>query len=89
MSICPTCGKVDTDEPTPLAQFLGKQDYAIMELANVRFHDDKMYWQGVKDGLRQAYALFTTELSWAKLCESSNGPRPDGAWMEDFVNDAN
>jgi hypothetical protein len=73
---------VDTDEPTPLALFLDMHDYAIEQTRSAK-RQDKAYWQGVKDGLRKAYSLFTDEKYWARICDSSMAMRPENAWNED------
>ena len=53
-------------EPTPdgFEQFLAAQKHAKIQMESADQWQDKMYWQGVKDGLRKAYAMMTNDPRW-------------------------
>ena len=46
--------------------FLAAQNHAKIQLEAAE-SKDKQYWQGVKDGLRKCYAIFTNDPSWEAL----------------------
>jgi len=61
-------------EPTPdgLDQFLAAQEHAKIQMESADQWQDKMYWQGVKDGLRKAYAIMADEPEWIVLGGNSD-----------------
>ena len=67
----------DMDWKNALGSFLDAQDHAIEQLAEASTEQDKYYWQGVKDGLRKCYAIFTNDPSWDAMGGGSPQQRPD------------
>lgn len=60
-----------------LDSFLAAQDYARERHEGANAGQDSYYWQGVKDGLRKCYAIFTIDPSWEALGGGSLQKRPD------------
>jgi hypothetical protein len=56
--------------------FLAAQNYAKIQLEEAT-ESDKQYWQGVKDGLRKCYAIFTNDPGWMALGGGSPQERPE------------
>lgn len=62
-----------------LELFLETQERAKIQLESAKMRNDKMYWQGVKDGLRRCYSIVTSDPCWDALGGSSLPRRPEGA----------
>ena len=71
---------MDDQWDSALDLFLAMQDYAKVQLEESDNEKDKSYWQGVKDGLRKCYALFTNNPQWSVLTGVSTQERPQGAY---------
>ena len=56
--------------------FLEAQAHAKEQLEYAVSKSDRLYWQGVKDGLRKAYAIFANEPGWVALGSGSKQIRP-------------
>ncbi len=56
--------------------FLAMQDYTKVQLEESASEKGKSYWQGVKDGLRKCYALFTNNPQWVVITRVSAQERP-------------
>lgn len=54
--------------------FLAAQEYAKIQLEEATDPKSELYWQGVKDGLRKCYAIFTNDPKWEAL--GGNSPIP-------------
>lgn len=54
--------------------FLEAQDRAREEHDEASTSDEKAYWQGVKDGLRKCYAIFSNNPRWQQIGATSNRP---------------
>lgn len=76
-------GRIIVEWEESLEAFLIAQNYAKeqMEKADTK---DKLYWQGVKDGLRKCYAIFTNDPAWNTLGGGSPQERPAGARLRDW-----
>lgn len=71
-------GEIGDMEPgEPFDLFLEAQNHARCMLEESASESDRMYWQGVKDGLRKAYAIFANEPEWAAVGALSPQGRPD------------
>jgi len=79
-------------EPTPdgFEQFLAAQKHAKIQMESADQWQDKMYWQGVKDGLRKAYAIIANAPEWIAVGRSTGeGLRPVAnrdLWKDDDGN---
>ena len=60
--------------------FLAAQDYAKVQLEEEDNEKDRSYWQGVKDGLRKCFAIFTNDSKWSVLCRAALLQRPGNAY---------
>ena len=58
--------------------FLAAQTRAQIQLEEAE-SKDKQYWQGVKDGLRKCYSIFTNDPGWEAVGGNSPQERPIGA----------
>ncbi len=67
--------------------FLAMQDYAKVQLEESVDDKGKSYWQGVKDGLRKCYALFTNNPAWSVITKVSTQERPRTAYERWEVED--
>ena len=57
--------------------FLELQDHAKDQRWLAKTENEMQYWQGVKDGLRKCYAIFTNDPNWEILGRSSPVERPE------------
>ena len=62
-------------------EFLAMQKHARTQHDSTH-HDERMYWQGVKDGLRKLWSIVTNEPLWRKVGQSSISERPESAGGE-------
>jgi len=56
--------------------FLAAQTHAKIQLEEATDESDKQYWQGVKDGLRKCYTIFTNDPGWEAMGGNSPQERP-------------
>ncbi len=53
-------------------QFLAAQEHAKIQMETADTKQEKMYWQGVKDGLRKGYAIMANDHTWTALGGNSD-----------------
>ena len=57
--------------------FLDAQENAKEQLEIAQSEKDRVYWQGVKDGLRNCYAIFANAPEWVAVSGNSPQGRPN------------
>lgn len=63
--------------------FIKAQDYAKVKHEEATLETDKLYWQGVKDGLRRCFSIFTNDPKWDVVARTMNRPEDAyGRWSD-------